>query len=156
MERKSNNVNIDGANGSAWDITSVASIESKISGGRINDQYTRLSIESFRSQKLIDYGPSSTSASTMGVSLSGLGVPSVSWSFNIGNWSTKDLSSFSSKYGRWKFSSLMVGYSQRITTRPGIRASNTVGNFGLEVSHTTSTHHGNFQTGIAQIFVADR
>lgn len=156
LERKNNKVNIDGVTGSAWDISSVASIESKISNGRINDQHTRLSVQAFGSEKLIDYGPSSTSAQSVGVSLSGLGIPTASWAFNIGNWTTKDLSSLSSKYGRWRFIGPIAGFSKSVTTRPGIRASNTKGNFGLEVSHTTSTNHGNFQTGIAQIFVADR
>ncbi|WP_297523171.1 hypothetical protein [uncultured Clostridium sp.] len=156
LERKNNKVNIDGVTGSAWDISSVAAIESQVSNGRINDQYTRLSIQAFGSQKLIDYGPSSTTSQNVGVSLSRLGIPSVSWSFNIGNWTTKDLSSFSNKYGRWRFVGPVIGYSKRVTTRPGIRASNTRGNFGLEVSHTTATNHGNFQTGIAQIFVPDR
>lgn len=156
LERKNNKVNIDGVTGSAWDISSLASIETKISGGRLSDQYTRLSVQAFGSQKLIDYGPASTSAQNVGVSLNGLGIPSISWSFNIGNWTTKDLSSLSNKYGRWRFVGPMLGFSQKVTTKPGIRASNTRGNFGLEVSHTTDTNHGNFQTGIAQIFVADR
>ncbi len=155
FERKSKSANYNGKKVSVWDITSVGQIKGARSGTRINNQYTRMSAEAFGSQSLIDYGPSVNSGGNLSVSLDGL-VPKLSWGFNLGNWKTQDLSSLYSNYGRWKFTGPAFGMSQIFTSKPGVRMTNGRGNFGLEVSHTHATNHGDFRTGVSQYFVPDR
>lgn len=158
-ERKSRNSTVDGVACSVWDVTTFSQLE-KEGAIRLNDQYTRLSVDQ-PNQYLIAYGPSeSTSGGDITVGLDGAGVPSFSYTFNIDGFSVEDLSSMRNEYGRWAFID-HIGNESSFTTKPGIRATNSNGDFIVELSHTanfTSTY-GNAvdqSTGVIQIYVSDR
>lgn len=105
--RKSSAVDIDGKQGSVWDIKNVSHLERNLSNTmRINNKYTRLEVE-YPNQELLDWGPDDSSSSTVTVGLAGI-VPAVNWSFKIGGFSVDDLSSKRDKYGRWAFIDKLV------------------------------------------------
>lgn len=158
-ERKSSNSTVDGVRCSVWDVTTFSQLE-EVDAARLNDQYTRLSVD-LANQHLIAYGPcESTSGGDLSVGLDGAGVPSISYSFNIDGFSVKDLSSMSNNYGRWAFID-NIGHEKHFTTKPGIRATNSHGNFVVELSHTVNmnTWRGaviDQTTGVLQIYLNDR
>lgn len=157
MSRKSSTASINGVAGSVWDVVTNTQYE-RTSGLRyLNDLYTRLAVP-YTYQTLLDWGPSTTSSSTVAVSLSGAGVPGISYSFNTGvRYNTVDLSSKSSKYGRWNFTrALYPIYSNKLTARPAIRSSNTSGNFALELSHSLEFDNVTNNTGVITITTPDR
>lgn len=153
-QRISSNSSINGVKGSIWDVQSVGQMVTKESSDRINLQRTRLDV-SWTNQKLLDYGPDSSGSGTVSVTLDTSG-PSAQWSMDLGSSRVNDLSSISSKYGRWEFKAPIIGSVKYLTTKSGIRASNTSGNFGVRVSHTFETNRGNHQTGVVEIFWRDR
>ncbi len=159
LKRKSSNATINGKKGSVWDVRTFTQLE-RVKAVRINGYRTRLSVDQ-TNQKLLSYGPvGDKSGGTVGVSLSATGVPSLSYSFSISGFSVSDLSSISKKYGRWNFND-NFGNLKSITTEPGIRASNTSGSFVTELSHVSSLNTSTvvddtYQTGVIQIWVADR
>lgn len=138
--RKTKNASINGVDGSIWDITTFTQYEKK-EAVRINNYYTRLSADK-PNQQLLAYGP-------------------IGYSFSISGFSVKDYSSLSGKYGRWKFYD-GIGNLKSMTTKPGIRVSNTSGSLVIELSHTTDNNSGidgyagGLQTGVIQIWVTDR
>lgn len=144
---------------SVWDVVTFSQLERE-NCIRLNNQYTRLSVD-YTNQKLISYGPDeSTSGGDVSVGLDGAGVPSVSYTFNIDGFSIEDLSSLSKKYGRWSFID-KLGSEQHFTTKPGIRATNTSGDFIVELSHTMNASVDSFNTidkstGVLQIYCTDR
>lgn len=158
-DRKSSNSTIDGVACSVWDVTTFSQLE-KGNAIRLNNQYTRLSVKQ-ANQHLIAYGPSeSTSGGDVSVGLDGAGVPSFSYTFNIDGFSVKNLSSMSEDYGRWGFVD-NVGNETEFTTKPGIRATNSNGDFLVELSHTVDITNRfgtgvNKSTGVIQIYVSDR
>ena len=158
-ERKTDNGTIDGEACSVWDVTTFSQLE-KENADRLNNQYTRLDVDA-SNQELISYGPTvSTSGGDVSVGLDGAGVPSISYSFNIDGFSVKDLSSLSSNYGRWKFVD-NFGNESHFTTKPGIRATNTSGDFLVELSHTADLNESDHEqvthyTGVIQIYLEDR
>lgn len=106
-------------------------------------------------------GPGSTNNNNVSVSLSGAGIPSLNYSFSVGNlYNTKDLSSKSSKYGRWQFvrisNPLNPIYTNNLTTRPGIRVTNTQGNLALQLSHSLDFYSVQNNTGVITITTPDR
>lgn len=157
MSRKSSNATINGVQGSVWDVVTNTQYERKSGLRYLNDLYTRLAVP-YTYQTLLDWGPSSTNSSTVAVSLSGAGVPGISYSFATGvRYNTIDLSSKSSKYGRWQFSrALYPIYANKLTARPAIRSSNTSGAFALELSHSLYFDNVTNNTGVITITTPDR
>ena len=157
--RKSSTVDIDGKQGSVWDIKNVSHLERNLSNTmRINNKYTRLEVE-YHNQELLDWGPDDSSSSTVTVGLAGI-VPAVNWSFKIGGFSVDDLSSKRDKYGRWAFID-KFGTNKSIKTERGIRTTNTKGNLVLELSHTANFNYptgttGTHYTGVITIPIPDR
>lgn len=158
-DRKSSNSTVNGVRCSVWDVTSFSQLE-KGNAIRMNNQYTRLSVDQ-PNEHLIAYGPSdSTSGGDITVGLDGAGVPSFSYTFNINGFSVRNLSSMTNEYGRWAFIDY-VGNEREFTTKPGIRATNSYGDFVVELSHTVYiiSHSGQGveqSTGVLQIYVSDR
>lgn len=158
-DRKSSNSTVNGVPCSVWDVTTFSQLE-KGNAMRLNNQYTRLSVDQ-PNEHLIAYGPSeSTSGGDLTVGLDGAGVPSFSYTFNIDGFSVENLSSMTNEYGRWAFID-HFGNEKEFTTKPGIRATNSYGDFVVELSHTvyvTSQYaQGQEQsTGVLQIYVSDR
>lgn len=158
-DRKSSNSTVDGVACSVWDVTTFSQLE-KVDAMRLNNQYTRLSVDQ-PNEHLIAYGPSeSTSGGDITVGLDGAGVPSFSYTFNIDGFSVKNLSSMSGEYGRWAFID-NIGNEPEFTTKPGIRATNSKGDFVVELSHTVdatvnAAQSINQSTGVIQIWVNDR
>lgn len=157
MSRKSKTATINGVKGSVWDVVSNTQYERKSGLRYLNDLYTRLAIP-YTNQTLLDWGPATTKSSTVSVSLSGAGVPGLSYSFNTGvRYNTYDLSSKSSKYGRWKFArALYPIYSNKLSARPSIRATNTKGAFALQLSHSLEFDNVTNNTGVITISTPDR
>lgn len=162
FRRRTKTAEINGKKGSVWDVRSNTQYE-KFKAQRINGYRTRLSVNQ-TNQKLISYGPvGNTSGGSVTVSLTGLSVPTLAYSFSISGFSVEDLSSKSGKYGRWSFQD-KFGSMNSMTTAPAVRASNTSGSFVTELSHvatmippsSTSSSPDTFQTGVIQIYVADR
>ena len=163
--RKTKNASINGVDGSIWDITTFTQYEKK-EAVRINNYYTRLSADK-PNQQLLAYGPiGDSTGGTLNVNLTGgfnggTPVPGIGYSFSISGFSVKDYSSLSGKYGRWKFYD-GIGNLKSMTTKPGIRVSNTSGSLVIELSHTTDNNSGideyagGLQTGVIQIWVTDR
>ena len=142
-----------------WDILSFSQLK-KEKCLRLCDQYTRLSVN-LENQTLLSYGPIGTTLEgDVSVNLTGGGIDSFSYSFISGGFTTKDLSDMANNYGRWHFVDI-VGNVSSFTTEPGIRATNTTGNFIVELSHAIEIFssfmlykdHG---TGVIQIYLADR
>lgn len=158
-DRKSSNSTINGVACSVWDVTTFSQLENG-AAARLNNQYTRLSVD-LPNQKLIAYGPTeSTSGGDISVGLDGAGVPNISYTFNIDGFSVENLSSMSNNYGRWKFVD-WVGNESEFTTKPGIRATNSNGNFVVELSHTVDVNRWvggteNQTTGVIRIYLHDR
>lgn len=158
-DRKSSNSTVDGVPCSVWDVTSFSQLE-KGNATRLNNQYTRLSVNQ-SNEHLIAYGPSeSTSGGDITVGLDGAGVPSFSYTFNIDGFSIKNLSSMTGNYGRWAFID-NFGNESEFTTNPGIRATNSEGDFVVELSHTVDITNRfaqgvNKSTGVVQVYVNDR
>lgn len=159
LTRQTSNATLNGKACSVWDVTTFSQLEKK-KCIRLNDQYTRLSVD-LSNQSLVSYGPTvSTSGGDVSVGLDGAGIPSVSYSFNIDGFSIEDLSSMSNDYGRWAFID-HVGNEPHFTTEPAIRATNTSGNFIVELSHTMNANASTGSvidqgTGVIQIYCADR
>lgn len=157
--KQSANSTINGKSCSVWDVTSFSQLEKK-ECIRLNNQYTRLSVD-LDNQELLSYGPiGSTSGGDVTVNLGEGGVPSLSYTFNIDGFSVTDLSSMADNYGRWAFID-NVGNEASFTTQPGIRATNTTGNFIVELSHTVELepNAGSYRehgTGVIQIYLSDR
>lgn len=160
LKRASSNSVIDGKKGSIWDVTThVEYTDPK--KYTLRKQITKIAVP-YSAQKLLDYGPDNSSSGKASVNLSGAGVPSISYSFNMSGHKVTNLSSKSSKYGRWEFkeNGLVAGTS-KLVTRPAIRSSNTSGSFGVQISH--SSEIGVFplvneydNTGVVTIYTPDR
>ena len=157
LYRRSSTANIDGVNGSVWDVKSITQYE-RITGKRyLNNMYTRLAVP-YANQTLVDWGPDvSTNDSTVSVSLNGYAA-GISYTFNTGTlYNTKDLSSKSSKYGRWQFSkNVLPLYANKLKTVPSIRATNTVGAFSVQLSHSLYFDNTTNNTGVITISTPDR
>lgn len=158
--RESKNASVNGKKCSVWDVITFTQFE-RINTTRINEQYTRLSVESFSSEYLLFYGPvGNSSGGEVSVGLDGAGVPSVGYSFSISGFSVKDLSSLSSKYGRWRFVDYL-GSEESFTTQPGIRVANTTGSLVVELSHKVEyrdvfLNDKTSSTGVVQDWITDR
>lgn len=155
-KRKSSNTKVDGKASSIWDIKSITQLEFTDTGyGKIDQQRTRLSLAKSQTEKLLDWAPDSNGSSTTKVSLDKMFTPS-SWEFPVNGFKYKDLTSVSERYGRWEFNSNILKTS-RWKTVPGIRASNSKGQFYIEVSHTARTTMGMPLSGdIKGVYFADR
>ncbi|MFB7640631.1 hypothetical protein [Peribacillus butanolivorans] len=156
LKRSSSKTDIDGKKGSVWNISSDSQLENKVLNPPFINWYTRLAVP-YTNQKLLSWGPKDSSAKSASVSLSGL-VPGVSWNFGISGFNIADLSSKSSKYGRWKMTKDITNIQpKKASMEPGIRSTNTKGNFGVELSHTYTRAGGQtHNTGTVSIFVPDR
>lgn len=156
MDRKSSSATIDGKRGSVWDVSSFSQMLSRSTGG-IFDHKTRLDV-GYTNQTLYSWGPKDTWGSTASVSLSGLVSP-MNWSFPLSGFDVDDLSSKSGKYGRWSYDIGLVAPT-KMNTEPGVRATNTQGNFGVKLSQTatirTQYTQSNHSTGVLSNFVPDR
>ncbi|MBC1558457.1 hypothetical protein HB911_07090 [Listeria booriae] len=160
LKRASADSKIDGKVGSIWNVTThVEYTDPK--KYTLRKQITKIAVP-YSAQKLLDYGPDSNSSGKASVSLSGAGVPSISYSFGMSGHKVTNLSSKSSKYGRWEFKETgLVSGTSRLVTRPAIRSSNTSGSFGVQISH--SSEIGVFplvneydNTGVITIYTPDR
>ena len=161
LEKQTGKADVNGVRGSVWDVSSLSMLD-RAGAIRLNNQYTRLSVAAFGAESMVGYGPKSDATDKVSFSVDGGGVPSVSYDYTFKGFSLKDLSSLSGNYGRWCHKAPVVGLSaNKLVTEPAIRATNTRGNFGVELSHTvnqnvTATASHTSKTGIVQIFVADR
>ncbi|MDT0111020.1 hypothetical protein QJV45_11125 [Listeria booriae] len=160
LKRASADSKIDGKVGSIWNVTThVEYTDPK--KYTLRKQITKIAVP-YSAQKLLDYGPDSNSSGKASVSLSGAGVPSISYSFGMSGHKVTNLSSKSPKYGRWEFKETgLVSGTSRLVTRPAIRSSNTSGSFGVQISH--SSEIGVFplvneydNTGVITIYTPDR
>lgn len=156
FDRQSNNVTIDGKKGSVWDIASNSQLLSRSNGG-IRSHVTRLDVK-YDNQYLYSWGPYDTSGSSAKVSLRELVAP-LDWAFPINGFSVNDTSVKGSKYGRWEYKPGAI-MPTKMNTDPGLRATNTQGNFGVKLSQTATirtpyaqSDHG---TGVLTNFVPDR
>lgn len=121
---------------SVWDVKSFNQTQ-PVNSYQTRQIITRTSVESFSNETLISYGPPQTSTSSkFTVSLTGL-VPTFAWIGNTSSSTISDSSSVSGKYGRWT-----VDFALGSTTaknsfyyEPGVRFTNSSGNFGIEHSH---------------------
>lgn len=158
--KESGNATFNNKNCSVWDVVTFTQYE-KVNCFRLNEQYTRLSVESFSSEYLLSYGPvGNKSGGEVSVGLDGAGVPSFGYSFSIDGFSVKDLSSVSNKYGRWRFVDY-VGNENSFTTQPGIRVANTSGSLVVELSHSVEYKNSSgtvisSSTGVVQDWITDR
>ncbi|MFT9117625.1 MAG: hypothetical protein ABF497_10910 [Sporolactobacillus sp.] len=150
LYRRSSSANINGEKGSVWDVEDIAELEGK----SFLDFTTRLAVP-YSAQKLIDYGPSSSSSATVSVGLSGI-TPSVGWSFNITGFRIDDSSSMSSKFGRWTAVRNTFSFASTCQVKPGIRGTNTSGDYGVQLSHSTISPEASHDTGVVSIYVPDR
>lgn len=141
---------------SVWDIKTTSQLEITISGlARINQQRTRLSLAKSSTEKLIDWAPDSNGSSSEKVSLDGIVTPST-WEFQVSGYKYKDLSSMSGRYGRWEFNSAILP-SSKWKSKPGIRATNSKGQFYVEVSHTANINSGiPLSADVKGVYFADR
>lgn len=169
MDKVSNSVSLNGQSVSLWDIkqsnTTIGGYSLYPSSYWCTDYlYTRISTESYYpSQQIIDHGPSSTERqNTASVGLDSSG-PSVGWSYSTGDVSIID--SYSPPYyGRWindyKRASSVAKNSYK--SQPGVRATNTYGNFIIEVSDVItfwdiySCTSKDLYTGVWRYVVPDR
>lgn len=156
FNRASAYADINGKQGSVWDIKAISQIENTVTNPPYVSWTKRLAVP-YSAQRLIDFGPDDTSATTMSVSLSGV-VPGASWTFQPGGFSIDSTSSLSSKYGRWTLNKNTFNPTPKSAKMsPGIRTSNTSGNLGLELSHAYNRAGGHsHQTGIVSMYVTDR
>ncbi|WP_092921263.1 hypothetical protein [Romboutsia hominis] len=152
--RKSSNTVVDGKKSSVWDIKGLTQLELDNPYGRIMQQRTRLSLAKSKTEKLIDWAPDSNGSSSQKVSLDGLLSP-YTWTFQANGFKYKDLSSKADRYGRWEFNSAVFP-SSRWKSEPGIRATNSQGQFYVEVSHTAVIDNINFSGDIKGVYFADR
>jgi hypothetical protein len=104
--------------------------------------------------KLLSYGPKDDSGFSVGVELSGITSP-LTWNFNVGNFSVNNVSSITSKYGRWIYTR-NLGYPDPFVTEPGIRVSNTSGNLAVQLSHSLNVAYYDNSTGIVTVSLPDR
>lgn len=147
--------NVDGYAASIWDVRSIGQINVYESHDRINRQRTRLDVN-WSSQTLLDWGPNGSDKSgSVTVELSAAG-PTASWTMDLAKSSVSDLSVKKDKYGRWEFNAPFFGSVKSLLTKPGIRASNTTGNFAINVSHTFELNNGDHGTGVVGVYWADR
>ncbi|HBF7094783.1 TPA: hypothetical protein ACG3HB_003482 [Clostridioides difficile] len=150
---KAGNYNVDGKNSSIWNVVSRSDVKAR-SDDRINNTYVRLDA-GVGSQKLHDYTPQTTNASTLELSLTKLLNPKL-WTISAGGYTTKSLSpGLESRYGRWEFKS-RIGKQNYWVTAPGIRASNSKGNFAIKYSQTMKLNYSEHQTGVISASVSDR
>jgi hypothetical protein len=152
FKRASSNANIDGKAGSIWNVHSFNSWEPNING-RLEEQITRMAVP-YSAEKLLSYGPKDDSGFSVSVDLSGITSP-LSWTFNVGNFFVDNVSSLSSKYGRWIYTR-NLGYPDPFVTEPGIRVSNTSGNLAVQLSHSFNIGYKDHSTGIVTVSLPDR
>lgn len=153
LTRKSSDTSINGKKGSVWDVKTENTWNATGAPARLEKQTTRLAVP-YSAQKLLSYGPKTKSNGSATVTLEQILTP-MQWSFKLSNFSLKDSSSISNKYGRWIYTR-NLGYPDPFVTKPGIRASNTSGNFALQVSHTLNIDYKDHNTGVMTISVPDR
>ncbi|HWO77769.1 MAG TPA: hypothetical protein VNM69_18025 [Bacillus sp. (in: firmicutes)] len=153
LNRKSSNANINGKNGSIWDVKAENTWKPTGAPARLENLTTRMEMP-YKNQLLLSYGPKKKSNGSVTVTLEQILTP-MQWSFTIKQFGFSDSSSIPSKYGRWTYTR-ESGYPNPFVTKPGIRASNTSGNFALQVSHTLNIDYKKHSTGIVTISVPDR
>lgn len=155
LTRKTSAGVIDGKKGSVWDVKSTSQAENKIINPPVMQWIQRLAVP-YGAEKLIDNGPASSSAAEVSVSLSGL-TPGISWNFKLGGTNIKNSSSKSGKYGRWTLKRNTLNFQPKsLTMKPGIRASNTSGNFAVQMSHQYDRRNSPHSTGVITMAVPDR
>lgn len=157
FNRKSSNTTVNGVKGSVWDVDSFSQMLSR-SNGFIDNHVTRLDVN-YTNQQLYSWGPYDTGETTAKVSLTGLITPE-SWEFPLNGFKVNDLSNKGSKYGRWQYKSHLLSGTTKMNTKPGMRVTNTKGNFGLKLSQTakiaTPYAISDHSTGVISIFTPDR
>lgn len=151
LDRKTASANIDGKSGSVWDIK--ADNKWDASSGRLDQQITRMAVP-YTNQRLISYGPEDKNSGTVSVTLSQIVNP-MEWTFTLNQFSVDDVSSTYNKYGRWIYNRNW-GFPDPYITKPGIRVSNTSGNFAMQHSHSFQISYETHYTGTVTISVPDR
>ncbi|MBW0934216.1 hypothetical protein [Priestia megaterium] len=153
FDRKSSNTNINGKTGSVWDVHSFNTYEAGKSGQYVKSQVTRMDA-GYPAEKILSYGPKNGSGAGVSVSLSSA-VDPMSWTFDIGRASLTDKSSPANKYGRWSYY-ISLGHTDPFNTEPGMRVSNTSGDFAMKISNTFTIYTQNHSTGIVTASLPDR
>lgn len=130
---------INGKTTSVWDIKYFNQVRPNYSSTlyQTRNVITRSSVEAYVNQTVRSYGPTTTSAGAgAAVSLTGI-MPTFSWAFGNTGVTITD-SSVLPKYGRWTFDfPLGTTYSKNsYAAEPGTRITNTVGNIGIQHSHS--------------------
>jgi len=155
LNRKSSSTTINGKKGSVWDVKSISQVENPIINPPVMQWIQRLAVP-YSAEKLIDEGPASSSAAKVNVSLSGL-TPGISWDFSLGGTNIKNSSSYSGKYGRWTLKRNTLNFQPKsLKMTPGIRATNTSGNFAVQMSHQYDRRNSPHNTGVITMSVPDR
>ncbi|MCB2293595.1 hypothetical protein LGK95_08675 [Clostridium algoriphilum] len=155
FSRKSTTASINGTIGSIWDIKANSQVQRNTSTtDRLNEEITTLDVAD-TSQQLLDWGPTSTSSTKVSVGLAGI-VPTVGWIFDSSGFKITDLSNKGAKYGKWKFAAPSAGATSSLTTKPGIRVTNTSGDLKLNLSHTLDFKFSDHSTGVINVLVGDR
>lgn len=153
FERKTTSASISGVKSSVWDVTSRSEVKAR-SSERINNTFVRLDVGS-GSQKLHDFAPETSSQSSFTASLDQIVQPK-SWTITAGGYTTSSLSpGVGSRYGRWQFKA-RPGTQHSWVVKPGVRASNSAGNFYLKYSQTMDLNFSDHGTGVVGISVPDR
>ncbi|MFB9326534.1 hypothetical protein ACFFSY_11475 [Paenibacillus aurantiacus] len=129
---------INGQSVSVWDVKASNQTRA-VNGYQTRQIATRHTVEPYvPDQKLLSYGPSTTtSGANFAVSLTG-GLPTISWNFTRQSVDVTDNSSLSLGYGKWTFD-FPLGTAVAKGTylmQPGIRVSNASGQVKFQHSHS--------------------
>ncbi|ADY23923.1 hypothetical protein P4U05_20310 [Bacillus paranthracis] len=144
FSQDSSDADINGKIGSVWDITASHTLKNTVINPPFISWNTQLSVP-YSSQKLINYEPDSTM------------LPLFLFR-NLTGFSINSNSSLSENYGSWTLEKNLfnpVPKTAQMNTK--IRTSNTVGNLGLQLSHTYVRAGGTtHSTGIISTYIPDR
>jgi hypothetical protein len=153
FDRKSYGADINGVQGSVWDIHSFNQYEAEYY--RIDIMRTRMDVN-YSAQRIHSYGPSDDAGFDVKVDLTNLVSPS-SWSFGVGSVITNNMSSIANKYGYWSWTHTWDFMQDPFVTEPGMRVSNTSGSLAIKHSHTHHTSYAYWHgTGVVTTYIPDR
>lgn len=138
---------------SVWDIKATTQLKMRVNKYSITQQRTRLSVQAYGAENLVDWAPDKNDKPNTTVSLSGLLSPE-NWKFEVNGFKFIDKSDKYYDYGRWEFNS-NLGALMDMKTKPGIRATNTKGNMAVDVSFTANLSGHNHGTGVIPVYFND-
>ncbi|MDA8352400.1 MAG: hypothetical protein M0Z65_04275 [Firmicutes bacterium] len=128
---------------SIWDVkyynTMFPTRNDELSSGWNNSELiTRSSVNDLSNeQSLYDADPEGDQTNgSISVQLDGGGVPTIGWTFPLVDSTIENVSNEFENYGRW-ITTINGGVEQtdRVSTEPGVRVSNSAGDIGFDHSH---------------------